>query len=155
MAVASKTKPRQGATPAYDRDFYGWALQQAALLRAGRLEEADLENVAEEIESLGRSEFDRLVSFYRLILLHMLKWERQPNLRSRSWAISIELHRHHANQVLHDNPSLKPRLEEAFRRAYKTARLEAMRETGLPRTVFPEACPFTWDEMLTRHYGED
>lgn len=144
-----QARPRRAA---YERDFYGWALEQGALIRAGRLDEVDLENVAEEIESLGRSEFDKLVSFTRLVLLHMLKWEHQPNLRSRSWALSIETHRDHARDILEENPSLKPRIDEALARAYRTARWEAMRETGLAGSVFPRTCPFTWDEMLTRPY---
>jgi uncharacterized protein DUF29 len=139
----------------YDRDFYTWTVEQAALIRAGRFGEVDRENVAEEIETLGRSEFSRLVSFYRLILLHMLKWEHQPNLRSRSWANSIALHRAHAAEVLEDNPGLAPRLEEAFARAYRLARLEAIGETGLSETAFPAARPFTREEMLSRPYAFD
>jgi Domain of unknown function DUF29 len=159
MGVATKqSKPSLRAEDKpvpYETDFYTWTQQQGALLRAGRLDALDRENLAEEIESLGRNEFDKLVSFYRLILLHMLKWEHQPNLRSRSWTISIDLHRTHAEDVVRDNPGLKSRLDEAFERAYRSARLEAVGETGLPKSVFPETCPFTRDEMLTRPYVFD
>ena len=157
----ARSKPRSGGEArdpdraAYDRDFYTWTLEQAALIRAGRFEDVDRENIAEEIESLGRSELSKLVSFYRLILLHMLKWEHQPNLRSRSWALSIDLHREHALQVLQDSPGLRSRLDEALERAYRGVRLEAIRETGLSKTVFPETRPFTRDEMLTRSYDFD
>ena len=145
--------PPSGAT--YRGDFYTWTLEQGALLRAGRFDAVDCENLAEEIESLGRSEFSRLVSVYSLIQLHMLKWEHQPNLRSRSWASSIELHRMHAAEALEDNPGLKSRVDEAVVRAYRAARLEAIRETGLSKKVFPETCPFTLDEMLMRPYDFD
>lgn len=158
MTLARSRRPPQGEPPeraAYDRDFYGWTMEQAAYIRAGRFAEVDCEKVAEEVETLGRSEFSRLVSFYRLILLHMLKWEHQPNLRSRSWAISIALHRAHAADVLDDNPSLAPRLDEALARAYRLARLEAIRETGLSATAFPAACPFTREETLARPYAFD
>jgi hypothetical protein len=162
----ARSKPRpqgEGHDPeraAYDRDFYTWTEEQAALIREGRFAEVDRKNVAEEIESLGRSEFSRLVSFYSLIQLHMLKWEmlkweHQPNLRSRSWASSIELHRMHAAEALEDNPGLKSRVDEAVVRAYRAARLEAIRETGLSKKVFPETCPFTLDEMLMRPYDFD
>ena len=157
----ARSKPRSGDTvceperAAYDCDFYTWTLEQAALIREGRFAEVDRKNVAEEIESLGRSEFSRLVSFYSLIHLHMLKWEHQPNLRSRSWASSIELHRMHAAEALEDNPGLKSRVDEAVVRAYRAARLEAIRETGLSKKVFPETCPFTLDEILTRPYDFD
>jgi Domain of unknown function DUF29 len=82
----------------------------------------------------------------------MLKWEHQPNLRSRSWAISIDRHRDHATEVLESNPGLKSRLDEALRLAYRRARGDAIGETGLRKSTFPETCPFTLDEVLTRPY---
>ena len=62
----------------YDRDFYAWANEQAALLRSGKLAEADIENIAEEIESMGRSEKRELVNRLTVLLLHLLKWQFQP-----------------------------------------------------------------------------
>ncbi len=157
MSVASSRKPEDFAPspdqhPKYEADFYGWALRQASLIRAGRWTEVDAENVAEEIEGLGKSEFGTLVSFYRLILLHMLKWEHQPNFRGRSWATSFALHRLHATKVLNENPSLKPRLMEALTSAYEGARLEAIKETGLRQSTFPERSPYSWDEMMHAPY---
>lgn len=155
MVLATKNKVRAGEPKtgaSYEKDFYSWALQQAALLRAGQFDGIDRENLAEEIESLGREQFSKLVSFYRLVLLHMLKWEHQPNLRSVSWALSIDVHREHAAEVLQDSPGLKSRLDEALERAYRTARLEAIRETGLHASLFPTNCPFTRDEVLTHPY---
>jgi len=157
MSVASSRTPEDLAwlpdqDPKYEADFYGWALRQASLIRAGRWTEVDAENLAEEIEGLGKSEFSTLVSFYRLILLHMLKWEHQPNLQGRSWQTSIALHRLHATETLEENPSLKPRLEEALERAYRGARLEAVKETGLRTSTFPERTPYSWDEMMHAPY---
>ncbi|MGY2052788.1 DUF29 domain-containing protein [Methylobacterium sp. JK268] len=151
MTVAAPLAAR--ARAAYDDDLYSWAMEQAALLRAGDLSALDRENLAEEIESLARTEFNRLVSFYRLILLHMLKWEYQPNHRSRSWAISIATHRLHAAEVVKDNPGLRPRLDEAAERAYRHARIEAIAETGLAEAAFPAQSPFTRDEMMSRPYS--
>ena len=74
----------------YDRDFYAWANEQAALLRAGKLTEADIENIAEEIESMGRSEKRELVSRLTILLQHLLKWQFQPGRHSTSWRLSIE-----------------------------------------------------------------
>jgi len=151
----AKSKDHAAAPPSrsnYEGDFYSWTQEQGALLRAGRFDEMDWENVAEEIESLGRSELDKLVSFYALVMLHMLKWEHQPNFRSRSWALSIDRHRDHAAEVLESNPGLKSRLDEAFGLAYRRARRDAIAETGLAKATFPETCPFTREEMLTRPY---
>ncbi|MER2266362.1 DUF29 domain-containing protein [Methylobacterium oxalidis] len=156
MSVAAKTKartPHHGAS--YEADFYTWTQEQAARLRAGALDGLDAENLAEEIESLGRSEFNSLVGAYRVVLLHMLKMDHQPERRTRSWAISIAAQRAEAADVLADNPGLKRRLDEIVVRAYRGARLEAARETSLPLARFPEACPYTRDEMLTRPFDID
>src|SRR4051812_23983235 len=155
LAKPKERRPGPAAGATYESDFYTWTQEQGALLRARRFDAIDSENLAEEIESLGRNEFDRLASFYRLILLDMLKWEHQPNLQSRSWANAIEIHRLHAREVLDDNPGLKSRQNEALERAYRGARLEAIRETGLRKSAFPEICPFTLDEVLTRPYELD
>jgi hypothetical protein len=152
LATKKPKEPVPAARATYEGDFYSWTQEQGALLRARRFDEVDWENVAEEIESLGRDQFSKLVSFYRLILLHMLKWEHQPNLQSRSWANSIAIHRDHAAEVLDDNPGLKPRVDEALQRAYRGARLDAIQETGLRSSTFPERCPFALDEVLTRPY---
>ncbi|AWN39323.1 DUF29 domain-containing protein [Methylobacterium durans] len=156
MSVAAKTKartPPRGAS--YEADFYSWTQEQAARLRAGAHAALDAENLAEEIESLGRSEFNSLVGAWRVVLLHMLKVDHQPERRSRSWAISIAAQRANAGYVLQDNPGLKRRLDEAFARAYHGARLEAARETGLPLSAFPETCPYTREAMLTRPFDID
>src|SRR5271170_2354823 len=61
----------------YDSDFYAWANEQAALLRSGRVAQADIEHIALEIESMGRTEKRELVSRLRVLLLHLLKWRLQ------------------------------------------------------------------------------
>ncbi|KMO14457.1 DUF29 domain-containing protein [Methylobacterium indicum] len=146
--------PARPAT-AYDDDLYGWAMEQAAALRAGAFSAIDRENLAEEIETLGRSQLSSLVSAWRVVLLHMLKFDHQPDRRSRSWALSIRDQRDQAADVLADSPGLKRRLDEAMVRAYRGARLDAARETDLPLRVFPEECPYSRDEMLTRDFPID
>lgn len=124
----------------YERDFYSWSQQQARLLREGRWSAVDRENVAEEVESLGREQFNKLDSALRVLLVHMLKWDHQPERRSRSWALSIDTRRLEIEDVLGDNPGLRPRIGEAVTRAYRKARNEAASETGLERSVFPSVC---------------
>ena len=152
--TALKTRAAQADT-AYTDDFYTWTLEQGARLRAGDLSGLDRENLAEEIESLGKSQFASLVSALRVVLLHMLKIDHQPSKRTRSWAISIASHRAHATDELDDSPSLKGRLGDAIERAYRRARLEAAKETGLPLKRFPEACPYTYQDILDRPFAID
>jgi len=132
----------------YERDFYAWANEQAALLRAGRLSEADLENIAEEIESMGRSEKRELVSRLKVLLTHLLKWRFQPTLRGNSWRLSIEEQRREVVDHLADNPSLKDELPEALSSAYRKSILAGAIETGLDRRTFPSACPWTYEQIM-------
>lgn len=132
----------------YDRDFYAWANEQAALLRAGNLSSADVANIAEEIETLGRSEKRELRSRLAVLLLHLLEWQFQPGRRSRSWEISIANAHDELAEHLAENPSLKAVLPEAITSAYRRARLDAEQETGLPDSAFPVECPWTFDQAM-------
>jgi hypothetical protein len=132
----------------YELDFFAWANEQAALLRAGKLDCADIDNIAEEIESMGRSEKRELINRLAVLLLHLLKWQYQPERRGKSWRISVEQQRDDIEDHLADNPSLKSVLDEAVESAYRRARREAERETDLDRDTFPRVCPFTFEQMM-------
>src|SRR5271165_4702977 len=135
-------------SPLYDSDFFAWSREQAELLRLGRLAEADIEHIAEEIESMGRTEKRELISRLSVLLLHLLKWRYQPDKRSPSWEASIRVQRNRLADHLDDNPSLKPLLPQALAAAYRDAALEAVAETGLPEATFPSACPWTVEQVL-------
>src|SRR5215204_3440020 len=141
------------AAAEYDRDFYSWLMQQARLIREGRWERVDRENVAEEIESLGREQFNKLESALRVLLTHMLKWDHQSTHRGRSWSLSIKAQRIALRRVIEVNPGLKPRIDEATAPAYERARVEAARETGLEEEIFPQQCPYSWDDITTRDFS--
>jgi hypothetical protein len=149
IALAPAKEP---ARAEYMRDFYSWLMEQARLIREGRFDAVDRENLAEEIESLGREQFNKLESALRVLLTHILKWDHQPERRSRSWLLSIAEQRFEIEDVLADNPGLRPRIAEALARGYRKARLEAAKETELDETRFPEACPYDFDEITTRPF---
>ena len=132
----------------YDSDFYAWANEQAALLREGRVGEADLAHIAEEIESMGKTEKRELVSRLTVLLLHLLKWGHQPHLRGNSWRLSIANARDEITDVLADNPSLKPHLGEAMASAYRYARRKAAIETDAAEKAFPAACPWSFEQAM-------
>jgi predicted DNA-binding ribbon-helix-helix protein len=138
----------------YERDFYSWLMEQARLLREGQWQALDRDNLVEEIESLGREQFNKLASALRVLLLHMLKWDHQPDLRSRSWVVSIANQRIAVEDVLEDNPSLRPRIAEAVARAYRQARILAAKETGLAEDAFPATCPYPFDEVTSREFAK-
>ena len=148
MAKQLAREPDAPAGELYERDFYTWALRQAELVREHRFAELDLENVAEELESLGKEQAHKLQSSFRVLLLHLLKWRHQPPRRSRSWRGSIVRERTNVEEILEGNPGLKPRCAALFAAAYRGARKEAAAETGLPIATFPEVSPFTMSEAL-------
>jgi len=135
-------------SPLYDRDFYAWSREQAELLRKGKLAEADIEHIAEEIDSMGRTEKRELISRLDVLLLHLLKWRYQPGKRGPSWEASIWVQRNSISDHLDDNPSLKPLLPQALASAYRNAWREAVAETGLAASTFPETCPWTVEQVL-------
>ena len=132
----------------YERDFYAWANEQAALLHTGRLGEADIAHIAEEIESMGKTEKRELVSRLVVLLLNLLKWQFQPGHRGTSREASIKVHRNALNDHLDDNPSLKALLPQAIERAYRDAVIEAEAETGYLASVFPRPCPWTFEQIM-------
>jgi hypothetical protein len=136
----------------YWDDFYSWLMEQAAHVRAGRWEALDVKNLAEEIESLGREQFNKLESALRVVMMHMLKWDYQPQRRGRSWMLSIKGQRLELEDVLAGNPGLTPRIPEAAERAYRKARIEAAKETGLDEDAFPEACPYPRNDIVAREF---
>lgn len=133
-----------GGNVAYADDLHGWAIEQAALLRQGRLDLIDWENLAGELEGMARSEYRALESALRVLLLHLLKWDAQPAFRSKSWIFSIQEQHKRYVELLTDNPSLKSSLEKIRISAHASARKLAAAETGLDIEHFQEE-PLGWN----------
>ena len=132
----------------YEADFARWCAEQGALLRDGKLEALDRENLAEEIETLGRSEKGEIENRLNVLLLHLLKWKYQPQQRSGSWKATIVEQRARLAKRLRENPSLKSYPAEIIEEEYAIARIKAADESRLPETSFPPACPMTISEIL-------
>jgi hypothetical protein len=139
----------------YDADFYAWANTQAALLRAGKLDAADIENIAEEIESMGKGERRELESRLVVLLLHLLKWQFQPEHRGKSWWATIRVQRRDLSLHLRRNPSLSPKIDEAVAYAHGNAIIEASAETDLPDETFPQTCPWTFAQIMDDGFWPD
>lgn len=152
MNVKPKFEP--AAAPTYAGDYYGWVQQQVALLKAGRFEALDIENLIDEVGDLGKAEIQRLESALRVALLHMLKWRFQPERRSRSWKLSIEEGRARSWRSIRNSPSLKPIQGDVLADAYDDARRAAARQTRLPLSTFPAKCPFTWEDVMDERFTE-
>jgi hypothetical protein len=151
----ARERPPTKRRARYEEDYYTWVNEQVALLRAGRFDEIDAENIAEELSDLGKDEFAKLQSCLRVLLMHMLKWDQQPEHRTRSWVFSIREQRRRHARLMKQNPGLKPRLDEARDQAYEDARDWAANETHLPVREFPKRCPYDWKDILERPFEFD
>jgi hypothetical protein len=136
----------------YDQDFFAWANEQAALLREGRLSEADIDHIAEEIEAMGKSEKRELVRRLTVLLLRLLTWQHPPVFRCTSWGLTLEEQRNRLEDHLADNPSLKSGYGEMLAAAYRNAVLGAARETGKDRSVFPVVCPWSFEQIIDPNF---
>ena len=133
----------------YEDDVYTWANEQIALLRRGD-DNIDRLNIAEELSDVAGKEYDKLESALTIVLLHLLKWDYQPERRSRSWVNSIIEHRRRAEKQLRKNPGLESRLGEAVEDGDGYAITRCGTETDIEQEMLPRSCPYDWNEIMTR-----
>lgn len=136
----------------YDQDLYAWAMQSARMVREGRLDELDLEHIAEELESMAKSERRALESRLTVVLARLLKWQFQPAKRSKSWQRTLVEQRKRIARLLRDSPSLGPQLPALLPDAYDSALRLAADDTGLDETDFPADCPYTAEQALDQGF---
>jgi len=143
------------AAALYETDFYDWIQNQARTLRARKLSELDVDNLIEEIESMGRSERRSLKSSLSILLMHLIKWKHQPDYRGRSWEANIQEQRIQVRDILKDSPSLKYGITDTVHDAWEAAKVKAQKETGIDQTTFPEACPWPFDTFMNNEFWPD
>lgn len=136
----------------YEKDVIAWAAEQAALLRSGDLSSLDIEHIAEEIEDVGKSERRELASRMAVLLAHLLKWQYQPDKRGSSWQRTIKEQRRAIAAHITETPSLRASLRNDiwFEGVWADAVAKAVEETGLD--LFPEDCPLSVEQILSRDY---
>lgn len=150
LVAAADERRLANRFPDYEADLYAWAFRQAERLRRGQWSDLDALNLAEEIEDLGNEIYNKLESAFRITLMHMLKWDHQPSRRSRSWTLSIRNGRLDVEKVLERSKGVRPRVPAAVAEAYRRARIDAAGETDLDESMFPEVCPYSFDEIMSR-----
>lgn len=135
-------------TTLYESDYFQWLEETLDKLRNQQYEQIDWGNLIEEIETMGRSEKNALESNLIIILLHLLKWQYQPQKQSGSWERSIIEHRRRVRRALQDSPSLKPYLVSILEESYDEAVKQAKAETKLPLSTFPKTCLYLLTSIL-------
>ncbi|WP_419826770.1 DUF29 domain-containing protein [Sphingomonas sp.] len=144
----------------YDSDFYGWTQEQAAKLRTLLDQQSnldiDIENILEEIDSLGRSDYRQIVSRLEEICIHLLKLHYSTLLEcERLWKNSVRGQRTRIARLLRESPSLRPRLGDALAAGYE----DALRHFGDEKLIelcmpdqLPGTSPFDLDNCLVEDW---
>jgi Domain of unknown function DUF29 len=137
----------------YETDFYAWTQAQATALWAKDWPALDVDNLAEELEGMARSDRRALGNHLKNLLLHLLKWAYQPDKRGPSWQDSIEEAREAIEDLLEESrASMEAETQRQFAKQYARARRKASRETGLALVTFPEVCPWPVAQVLDEDF---
>ncbi|MBF0609244.1 MAG: DUF29 domain-containing protein [Candidatus Magnetobacterium sp. LHC-1] len=136
------------ASSLYEMDFYQWAFHNAVLLRQGRLTEIDLENIAEELESMGRSDKREIANRLAVLIMHLLKWQYQPKRRCESWRTTIGNQVIAIKHLLEDSPSLNHNIDTVVAKEFITAKRMFEKETGISAKALPETCLYTFEQLM-------
>ena len=140
----AKTRPNS----IYESDFFTWTQEQAQLLRERRFEDLDLDNLVDEVASVGSSEKREIRNRLKVLLTHLLKWKFQPGRRGDRWMETMFEQRENITDILEGSQSLRPYFQHAMRAGYRGAKVAASKQTGIAIRVFPEECPFSTAETL-------
>jgi hypothetical protein len=136
----------------YEQDYCVWLGQTIEYLQAKEFTAIDLEYLIEELKDMGRSQKDALESNLQIVLMHLLKYQYQPEKRSNSWRYTILEHRDRLERAFKHSPSLSPYLQSVFDECYRKARRKASVETGMDIHIFPIASPYSVEQVLDLDY---
>ena len=147
---------KASASDLYERDYYAWVQDQVDALRQRRIKDVDWENVAEEIDDLGKSEKRALRSQLARLVEHLLKIEHAPaRIRSanlRAWEVSVRYARRAVLEMLEENPRLKSELKKIFARAYLDGRDQTLGSLKLADPAIPEIAPWSAEEVIQANF---
>jgi hypothetical protein len=144
----SEVETKPPANDLYEIDFYVWTQEQARLLRERRWADLDLDNLVDEVSSVGSSEKREIRNRLTKLLAHLLKWKYQPGHRGPSWRRTIRDQRRELADIVESSPSLAEYVKQQVSQRYLGATLDAASETGIAIGLFPEECPFTAEQVL-------
>lgn len=138
----------------YHHDLAAWAAHQAALLKAGRMQELDVENLIEEMEAMSRREHRELFNRMIVLIAHLLKWQYQPTYRGISWRRTIFNQRNEINDLIEDSPSLANHFDDAewLQKAWRRGVQQAETETGIK--TLPQTPVWTITEIREKDFFE-
>ena len=136
----------------YETDALIWTDTQIALLRAGKFDQLDVENIISELGYQVRKDKREVATRIRRLLHHLLKYQFQPVRICNSWRQTIKTQRNQIEVVLKEMPSLRRMLDEYMAYAYPRAVNDAAEETHLPISVFPVESPYSIEQLLDPNF---
>ncbi|NJL90863.1 MAG: DUF29 domain-containing protein [Coleofasciculaceae cyanobacterium SM2_1_6] len=136
----------------YATDFYAWTQAQVKLLQEQEWSQLDLLNLIEEVASLGKQQRQELRNRLSILIGHLLKWQYQPERRSRSWLATLQVQRLDTIELLEDNPSLKSDIAQTLPKGYLKAIALAVKSINLPPQIFLKNCPYSLTEILDKNF---
>ncbi len=136
----------------YNQDFAAWAAHQAALLKAGKMQELDVANLIEEMEAMSRKEHRELLRRMGILIAHLLKWTYQPTHRDDSWRRTILDQRQEINDLIEDSTSLANHFHdnEWLQKAWQRGVQQAAIETGIQ--ILPQEPIWTATEIREKDF---
>jgi hypothetical protein len=145
MTISTKNKLQE----LYQSDDYLWLQQTIELLKIKDFNNVDLDSLIEELESLARSEFNKVRSLSRQIIIHLLLleyWEPEYELNYRHWQSEIIAFRDDLTHGL--TTTLKNKLIPELDSIYHVAVIFVIQKTGLSESIFPATCPYSFEQLL-------
>ena len=137
----------------YEQDEHLWLTETIQLLKENRLEQLDIENLIEELEDLSKRNQNRVESFLRQIIIHLLLlqyWTTEYDYNYRHWQGEIATFRVQLNRALTTN--LKQYLLENLEDIYQESIFIVNQKTGLDLQIFPLFCPYSLEQLLDKNW---
>ena len=141
-------RANEALTGLYETDETAWLDAMAELIRAGQLGDVDYPHLAEYLEDMARRDRKEVSSRLRVLLIHVLKWIYQKEMRTPSWLTTV-LNQQAELEFDLESGVLRNHAEESLAAIYQKAVKCALRETKLPAEAFPAQCPWTVDQLLS------
>lgn len=135
----------------YDADYQRWLDDTIAQLKARNFQAIDVENLIEEMESLGKSDKRAIASYLMRLCEHLLKiayWESERAAWFRGWVLEVNNFRWEIASILQDSPSLQQFLRANFAIAYQKARKNLVKVVPSFADLLPETPNFTLEQAL-------
>lgn len=137
----------------YEQDENLWLTETIKLLKENRLEQLDIENLIEELEDLSKRDKNRVESFLRQIIIHLLLlqyWTTEYDYNYRHWLGEVATFRVQLNRSLTTN--LKQYLLENMGDIYQESVFIVNQKTGLSLEIFPPFCPYSLEQLLDKNW---